>query len=143
MPDYSSNVMMESEEGLIHLSALKKEVRSKKCENLSNTLVTKKSVHQVVCLKKTCKRIIFLKKANKQIKISSILALLALTQHTQHYVCMFPICTHTGNLCKVFRCSHPKLFYAYVHILVVEYAKWIMIIRGVNWVTTRFCLDDS
>ena len=42
MPDYSSNVMMESEEGLIHLS--KKEVRSKKCENLSNTLVTKKSV---------------------------------------------------------------------------------------------------
>ena len=30
MPDYSSNVMMESEEGLIHLSALKKRSQVKK-----------------------------------------------------------------------------------------------------------------
>lgn len=69
MPDYSSNVMMESEEGLIHLSALKKEVRSKKCENLSNTLVTKKSVHEVLCLKIKFATGSFLRKAKNKSKL--------------------------------------------------------------------------
>ena len=84
MPDYSSNVMMESKEGLIHLSALKKEVRSKKCENLSNTLVTKKSVHEVLCLKIKFATGSFFKKSEKQIKISSILALLAASSDSTH-----------------------------------------------------------
>ena len=91
MPDYSSNVMMESEEGLIHLSALKKEVRSKKCENLSNTLVAKKKCpRSALSESKICNGIIF-KKSKKQIKISSILALLAASSDST-------LCVYVPNL---------------------------------------------
>ena len=51
MPDYSSNVMMESEEGLIHLSALKKRSQVKKMWKSKQHTGYQKSVHEVLCLK--------------------------------------------------------------------------------------------
>ena len=91
MPDYSSNVMMESEEGLIHLSALKKRSQVKKMwKSKQHTGYKKKCPRSALSENKICNGIIF-KKSKKQIKISSILALLAASSDST-------LCVYVPNL---------------------------------------------